>query len=208
MTSTASTPWHSLKSSLWPRLIVLSLDILLATPFLTERARVRLAKSRAKRQALLLYLQMDGALLPLKTGAERDTVVLLVHEMSRTGAPILAWNILRELHRHNLNVVVVALGDGQIEPYFRRDSDLLLLFPFLQMIDARNRARIAHGIINAYKPAYCIANSVGTSSLAHELAIAGLPIVGLVHEFSSYAHHYIPNIVETLESLHIAVFPA
>src|SRR6185295_4717779 len=49
--------------------------------------------------------------------ASRETILLIVHEASRTGAPIIAFNIALQL-RQKYNVIAVLLADGELYPDF------------------------------------------------------------------------------------------
>src|SRR3954451_3542816 len=54
--------------------------------------------------------------IPFPTAAltpGRETILLIVHEGTRTGAPILAWNLVRDL-RANYNVVVLLRRGGPL----------------------------------------------------------------------------------------------
>jgi len=55
----------------------------------------------------------------------RKSVLVVSHDASRTGAPILCLNIAREL-RTKYNVVTLLLGGGSLVEEFRRNSDVVL----------------------------------------------------------------------------------
>ena len=56
---------------------------------------------------------MDGT----RIDHRRETVLLISHEASRTGAPIIAWNIAMRL-RHRYNVVALLIGSGELVASF------------------------------------------------------------------------------------------
>ena len=116
----------------------------------------------------------------------RETIVVAVHEATRTGAPIVAWNLVRELEiRHN--VVVVLKAGGPIAPAFREAASATLVLPEdAAWHDAEARA-LADLIVRTYAPAYLIANSVETRAFVPAFERAGVPAVALVHEFSIHA---------------------
>ena len=61
---------------------------------------------------------------PLPEG-RRPTVVVLSHEASRTGAPVLGWNITRRL-AGSYNVVSVLMGGGALEKAFADVSAVIV----------------------------------------------------------------------------------
>ena len=64
---------------------------------------------------------------------QRENVIVTVHETSRTGAPILGWNIaLRLAERYN--VYTIRLGDGALTPQFEALS--------VEVYGPFNRARL------------------------------------------------------------------
>ncbi len=118
---------------------------------------------------------------------DRESIVLVVHETSRSGAPILGWNIVAELKREfQYNVVVISLqGGGQIERAFRSEANLLIS-PIgdnrMSQADIDWICRILKITIN---PKYAIANSAATFSIAVALSRLKIDVISLVHEFSS-----------------------
>ena len=83
---------------------------------------------------------------PQRMDATRDNVLLVVHEASRTGAPVLGWNIARHLsERHN--VVTILLGEGPLVADFaggrRRDPRAV---PAGSHASGGFRARLAPGV--------------------------------------------------------------
>lgn len=115
----------------------------------------------------------------------RDRVLLVLHEASRTGAPVLGWNLARELGARR-DVVVVLLRGGELVPEFEKiaaatvvlDTDPDTWAPYdAQVLAADLAARFA--------PRWALANSAATHALAPALDGAGVPVVALVHEFAS-----------------------
>ena len=56
---------------------------------------------------------------------KKETVLLVTHESSRTGAPILALNLVRAF-RQKYNVIVLILRDGALGYEFLAGSDLVI----------------------------------------------------------------------------------
>lgn len=115
----------------------------------------------------------------------RDVVLVVVHEASRTGAPILGWNIIRGL-ADRYQVVCVPLGGGEIEGELRRAATFCTpAIPWLRR-RPRNADAIAESLVSKYRPLYVIANSVETHALVPFFVRAGVPVVALFHEFAAY----------------------
>lgn len=143
---------------------------------------------------------------PLLIDSKRDNVIVVVHDASRTGAPILCWNIARLLAQR-YNIYTVRLGDGPLTPEFEALSAEVYgpvtgrdWHPVDMEFGLR---RLFAG--RTFK--FAIVNSIESRPLLEICARRGVPTVLLMHEFGSY--------VRPLVSLHMAldlateiVFPA
>lgn len=116
----------------------------------------------------------------------RSTVVLLVHEASQTGAPILGLNIAKLLkYSCNYNVVVISRRKGVLAEAFKTDVDVYVEpsgEANLSVAEIAYLAKICRYRIN---PRYLVANSAVCFDVAVAMEKAGLPVVALIHEFSS-----------------------
>jgi glycosyltransferase involved in cell wall biosynthesis len=110
----------------------------------------------------------------------RETIVLIVHEATRTGAPILAWNLVRELQR-KYNTVVLLRHGGPIRSAFEATAAAVICLPdhFLAA------EVIASKIRSIYAPKYAIGNTVESRFIVAELEALSIPVVALIHEFST-----------------------
>ena len=116
---------------------------------------------------------------------ERDVILVLLHEASRTGAPILGWNIIRGLSAR-YRVVCVPFGGGELEGDLREASAAsTIALPWVRQYPGTLRG-IAQSLIANYRPLYVIANSVETHGLIPYFSRAGVPVVALFHEFAAY----------------------
>jgi glycosyltransferase involved in cell wall biosynthesis len=115
----------------------------------------------------------------------RRTVLLVTHESSRTGAPILAYNIAKRLGRRH-NVVVVALAGGELIDAF--DAIGATTVGPLNRADwhPAEMKHLVTRLLATYRPAYAVVNSIASWMVVPALAHAFLPVVLLVHEFASY----------------------
>lgn len=136
----------------------------------------------------------------------RPTVLVLLHEASRTGAPILGWNIARTL-RPDVNVVSVLLRTGVLVEAFREVSNEVVGPIKYDVFNQADGSRLGRRLAQHYRPLYVIANSVETRSLVPGLASEGVPVVALVHEFSGYTKP-VGSLQQLYELAADVVFPA
>ena len=115
--------------------------------------------------------------------AEKPTVLLISHEASRTGAPVLTWNILQEFNE-SYNTIVLLLGDGSLLPNFQIDANETYLIP-----SAKSNENTARHLVNELKHRlqleFAILNSIETGALCRPLTLAGIPSILLIHEFAA-----------------------
>ncbi|MGO8944857.1 MAG: glycosyltransferase family 4 protein [Syntrophobacteraceae bacterium] len=114
----------------------------------------------------------------------RKTMLLVSHEASQTGAPILAFNLL-EKFAARYNVISILLGPGSMEKAFRNVSSVTI-GPFPP--ELRLTRYIHSPILKAcrrFAPAFAIVNSIQSREALIPLSKAGVPSILLVHEFLS-----------------------
>ncbi len=151
---------------------------------------------------------------PVKTfrkgGAEfddgKENVILVVHETSRTGAPILGWNVALRLAQ-TYNVHLVHLGDGKLTADFEALCTHLV-GPFLG--EYRNSADIDRAfpeLLGSKHFQYAIVNSVESRITVELFARRFIPAVLLVHEFGSYTFDT-PSLRAAYDLCAEIVFPA
>ncbi len=116
--------------------------------------------------------------------SSRKTILLISHDASQTGAPILAFNLL-ERFASRYNVISVLLGPGKLENAFKNISSATI-GPVEDSMRYRHRV---HGPILAacrrFAPSFAVVNSIVSREALIPLSKAGVPSVLLVHEFSS-----------------------
>jgi glycosyltransferase involved in cell wall biosynthesis len=122
---------------------------------------------------VLPFRKLDNAL---------PTILIVVHEASRTGAPILAWNLITSL-RPSFNVVTLLLEGGPIEAALEEASSDLIKLPSDRTKDVTSQFLCK--VVEAFGPRFAIANSVATRDVAIGLEEINVPVIALVHEFSS-----------------------
>lgn len=113
----------------------------------------------------------------------KQTVMLVTHDATRTGAPVLALNAAWELSQ-TYNVVSVVLGDGPLIDDFRETSvEIIELIPLL--VGAKHMASAIDRLQQKYDFKYAIVNSVASRAILPHLREQNIPSVSLVHEFAA-----------------------
>ena len=115
----------------------------------------------------------------------RPVVLVVMHEASRTGAPVLGWNITKRL-AEKYDVVTFLMRGGVLEEQFAAISAAMIGPMTWQDWQAAEMSRVAARLVATYGPIYAITNSVETNLLVPALAQRGVPCVALIHEFASY----------------------
>jgi glycosyltransferase involved in cell wall biosynthesis len=150
----------------------------------TNRLGHYLASGRAEgRRPLPLAVTLDFDRSRLKPN--RPTILVIVHEASRTGAPILAYSVAKRLHR-TCNVIVLLLAGGELVDDFETCCSAVI-GPLTQADwhPGEMKHLVAH-IAAACPLSYAIVNSIASWICVPALGRALIPVVLLVHEFASY----------------------
>jgi glycosyltransferase involved in cell wall biosynthesis len=137
---------------------------------------------------------------------DRDFVLLVCHEASRTGAPILGWNICADLSKRH-NVVSLLLDGGEVTEYFEQ-SCAVVGGPF----KAHERspqvlAFIVQDLCKRYNFKFAIVNSIAARATLRPLAERYVPSVLLIHEFYKF-HCTRDELIDTLSWAGSVVFSA
>ena len=113
----------------------------------------------------------------------KKTILIVSHDASRTGAPILALNLVQRFSER-YNVIGLVLGGGELLDHFLQASTSLVVADRVHMTDGELDRVIAD--ITSRRPlSFAIANSVESRRVLKPLKVAGVPTVSLVHEFSA-----------------------
>jgi glycosyltransferase involved in cell wall biosynthesis len=116
---------------------------------------------------------------------ERQTILLVLHQASRTGGPILAYNIATRLSKR-YNVVALLLSGGDLVGDFERCC-VAMIGPLSHSDWLPVEADcLVERLTRTYRISYAIANTIDTRVMLKPLACAFVPVVALVHEFASY----------------------
>ena len=110
----------------------------------------------------------------------KETVLIVGHEASRTGAPILSLNLVQRL-LEKYKVMVLLLAGGPLTDSFRRAGAAVMDLPNLSNID-----RAVSLLCESYDFKYALVNSIESRMALPSLAINFVPTISLIHEFASY----------------------
>lgn len=131
------------------------------------------------------------------------TIILVSHEASRTGAPIVALNICKML-ANEFNVICWILkSEGILEDEFK-SCCIELLHGGGGSSEAK---QLLSEIVDNYNPIAAFVNSVVCHPIIPSIRLANIPIISLIHEFAIYVH---PRgaLTRMVFSSNITVFPA
>ncbi len=113
----------------------------------------------------------------------RPTILVVSHEASRTGAPILALNLVQKFSS-KYNVVSVSLGGGPLLADFQAES--VATYEPERWADRKTMDAIVSEICQVHGIAYAVVNSAESRNILPSLKAAGVPVVSLLHEFAAY----------------------
>ncbi len=116
--------------------------------------------------------------------AELKTVLIVSHEGSRTGAPILSYNLSIALLKR-YNVVVLFLGSGSLLNACHA-AGAIVVGPVISRGSALFSGLAIKQIIDAVQIEFALVNSIESRSVLPELAKHNVPTVSLIHEFAAY----------------------
>jgi glycosyltransferase involved in cell wall biosynthesis len=113
----------------------------------------------------------------------KETVLIVSHDATRTGAPIIILNVAQGLQQR-YNVVSVLLGEGPLTEYFGEEAVLVAYSG-----EARNDPKLAQLMLEplteSYQFKFAIVNSVESWAVLPALAKLGVPSINLIHEFAA-----------------------
>jgi glycosyltransferase involved in cell wall biosynthesis len=116
---------------------------------------------------------------------KRETILVVSHEATRTGAPILAYNIVKRLSVQ-YNVVTVVLSGGNIVSAFDTVSASVI-----GPLDRKDwhpveMDYLVRRLLRHFQFAYALVNSIDARQMMKPLSSSFVPVVTLVHEFASH----------------------
>jgi glycosyltransferase involved in cell wall biosynthesis len=162
----------------------------------------------------------------------RHGIVIVSHDAGRTGAPLIALNIARELvEARGIPVVTILLETGELEPEFAQMGPLFVARPRLSTtyhLDTRPWAHLVKRVISIKASLkhdrfwrriskylarrqirHAVCNTVLSGDAAIRLKEAGLTVIGLVHELphSIRANRWTDQAAALIQGADGLVFP-
>lgn len=113
-----------------------------------------------------------------------ENVLIVSHEASRTGAPILSLNVVRIL-KERYNMIVLLLGGGELVSSFR-DEGAIVIGPCDIRHDALMADQMLVQLLGKYQLKFALVNSIESRVVLPVLAKRFVPSLSLLHEFASY----------------------
>ena len=136
----------------------------------------------------------------------KETVLIVTHETSRSGAPTIAYNLV-SYFRENYNVATLMLRGGPLREAFRVQSTVTNQPPTNAALDV-NSINLLIAVLLRHTPVtFAITNSIESGLTLPSLARNDLPIVNLIHEFAAYTRP-VTRIQEACFYAGLNVFPA
>ena len=143
----------------------------------------------------------ESMITKLKYDAGKDWIAVFTHDATRTGAPIIAWNLIEQL-RERYNVAVVSFGDGELTPAFERVASAYC-WGASQSDDSLGALASE---IAALRPVYALVNSIVSTRAVTVLKHHGIRTLSLVHEFA-FMQDY-AGYIELAKESDAIIFPA
>jgi glycosyltransferase involved in cell wall biosynthesis len=142
----------------------------------------RQMRSKVK-PAFVTYLGMKKYAGRRSYDPSRPTLLVVSHEASATGAPILAWNLCQYFSQ-KYNVIVMLLRGGSMIPDFQEYS-IAVLGARREVVISEQLRRELHKLIGPAQPKVAIVNSIVSHPFIKPLRSLGIGVVSLIHEFPS-----------------------
>ncbi|CAI8975506.1 rhamnan synthesis F family protein [Pseudomonas serboccidentalis] len=139
------------------------------------RKEGRVGHSPVLNQSSFEMAQLDPA---------RETVIVVSHEASRTGAPILSLNLIMML-KHHYNVIAMVLGGGELTDEFKNSGAVFIDATGMRFNPDHARVLIDK-ICSLNSIKFALINSVESRVVLQGLAANFVPSISLLHEFSAY----------------------
>ncbi|WP_242015334.1 rhamnan synthesis F family protein [Pseudomonas nitroreducens] len=131
----------------------------------------------------LPQLQLIGS-LESEFSSARETILVVSHEASRTGAPILSLNLVRDLHQR-YNVIALLLGDGPLVQAFR-DAGAVVMGPYEIRHNPVLAGLVMGQLVERCRIKFALVNSIESRVVLPALAKHHIPRISLLHEFAAY----------------------
>lgn len=117
---------------------------------------------------------------------KRNSILLVSHDASFSGAPILLWNLAKNLARDH-NLILVSLRRGPLEHHWLQLCHLLITpLESQQWMDPWVAEHTAAQLVAHFQPKWAVLNTILSWRWPQWLHAHGIPSVSLIHEFATY----------------------
>jgi glycosyltransferase involved in cell wall biosynthesis len=116
---------------------------------------------------------------------KRETILIVSHEATRTGAPILAYNLVKRLSPQ-YNVVTVLLSGGNIVSAFAAASTSVVGPLDRKDWHAVEMDYLVRRLVQHFRFSYALVSSIDARGMMQPLSMSFVPVVALIHEFASH----------------------
>jgi glycosyltransferase involved in cell wall biosynthesis len=114
----------------------------------------------------------------------RETILVVSHEASRTGAPVLSLNLV-QASMERYNVVALILGGGTLCDAFRKAGAAVVMSPRLRGNPVLTEVLIRR-LHERFHFRFALVNSIESRLVLPALGKHFIPAVTLLHEFAAY----------------------
>ena len=168
-----------------------------------------ITKRNGRREGRRPISVAESLSFPRLAARGKPIVLLISHDASRTGAPILGWNLARGLSDRYRIVSLIMHGgmfwkqiSGKFPAALGRSPQPGTIGIPLEM------SRLAERLIENYRPVYAIANSVITHLAIPPLVAQGVPTVALVWRIRCLHSRPLERMRDAYDWASHVVFPA
>jgi glycosyltransferase involved in cell wall biosynthesis len=116
--------------------------------------------------------------------AGRETILVVSHEASRTGAPVLSLNLVQAFGKR-YNVVVLLVGGGSLSDAFRRASVAVVAAPGIRWDPVAAHSTVGR-MCERYHFKFAVVNCIESRAVLPSLADRLVPAISLIHEYAAY----------------------
>jgi glycosyltransferase involved in cell wall biosynthesis len=132
----------------------------------------------------------------------KETVILALHELSRTGAPILGYELAKHI-KEKYNIFVITLKSGELSDDFENIGVPVFKIDYSNT----NSESVIDDILEKTKTSKAIVNSICAYPFLNTIKKKNIPIVTLVHEFYPYIN--CPEIFHRVHAMSkVVIYPA
>ena len=119
-----------------------------------------------------------------KFDAAKRKCLVVTHQASLTGAPVLSYNLVKSLS-DEFDVITLTLGGGPLLEHFKAISAWTICEGSIYA-NPRLSGLILDVILSECEIDFAIVNSIESRPMFEPLAARGIPTVGMFHEFAAY----------------------